>query len=134
MSNCTVSSHCRHKCDRRKCEGFEAGAAWSRGIFGWSRSRHFGPAPAPPSVCACKNRFIKIISPTPVKKTTQFADGHYCVTRIKHIQHIQYTLYIHVLRVILDILLIVIQILKLCSQEPFDVSFFFFSQLILILI
>ena len=24
-------------------QGFEAGA----GVFGWSRSRHFGPAPAP---------------------------------------------------------------------------------------
>ena len=92
MSSCTVSSHCRHKCDRRKCEGFEAGAAWSRGIFGWSRSRHFGPAPAPPSVCACKNRFIKIISPTTVKK-----DDSICWRPLlcnTHQSHTAYTIYI----------------------------------------
>ena len=33
MSSCTVSSHCRHKCDRRKSEGFEAISSQCCGDF-----------------------------------------------------------------------------------------------------
>ena len=74
------------------------------GVFCWSRSRHFGPVPAPASILASQ--------PTQI---VWYITSFDIISRIKN----KLGTIIQVLLVILDILLTLTKMFKkLCSQEP----------------